>query len=212
MGAVDVCGSFSSSDWKHTIEILKNQERRYIRNESGEMEEDRDYAAYSGTILSVDSFDFMRMNSSTAEEIKKEIWKEDTDCNELVHFDKWEGIVIEGKQVGYDIYTPKFEKISNLPFDFRPYINKNKGDYVLLRRNRFGLKVIKCGNIDECKDEGSKELYYSPNEVLLICGLRGNHYRCLNNIKRVSDTTKDCKIGCLIKPVHNYYYGGIAGC
>ena len=220
MGATTVEGSFSSSNWEQTINQLQDEERRYYRDENGNMVEDTDYAIYSGTILSIDSWNLIKMHNSSVEEIETEIWQEDEDDDwqSYKHFDKWEGVVAEGPLVGYDLYTPTFNRLESLPFNYREYINMKKGEYALLEyvRNRRGegeIIVLKQGNLEECQREASEELYYNTDKVYVICGNRGRHYKCFNTVKRVKNTTKKSECGKLkIKEVHNYYYAGEAGC
>lgn len=224
MGAVSVEGSFSSSDWKKTIEQLRNAERRYYRDENGNMVEDVDYANYSGTILTVDSWDFIKMHNSSEKEILAEIWKENSTCDEYndwqyhKYFNKWEGVVAEGPVVGYDLYTPTFTTLSSLPFNYKKYINLKKGDYALLEyvKNRRGegeIRVLKQGDLGDCQKEAGWELGIYTNKTYVICGNRGRHYKCFNTVKRVKNTTRKSEYGKLIiKEVHNYYYAGMAGC
>ena len=79
MGAVGVDGSFSSSDWRKAIEQLQDRERRYYRDEHGNMVEDIDYTNYSGTILSIDSWSLIKMHNSSEKEILAEIRKENSE-------------------------------------------------------------------------------------------------------------------------------------
>lgn len=225
MGAVTVGGSFSSSNWERTIEQLQNAERVYHRDEKGNMVEDLDYANYSGTILSIDSWSLIKMHNNSEKEIMAEIWEENSeedvreyDCQWHKHFDKWEGVVAEGPVVGYDLYTPTFSKLTNLPFNFREYINMKKGEYALLeyRSDRYGrksLNVLKQGCLEECQKVAACELGYEIDAVYVICGNRGNHYKCFNTVKRVKNTSKkDVYSKLKIKEVRNYYYAGLAGC
>lgn len=225
MGATTVGGSFSSSNWERTIEQLQNVERVYHRDRNGNMVEDYDYADYSGTILSIDSWSLIKMHNSTEKEILAEIWEENNeddvmeyDCQWHKHFDKWEGVVAEGPVVGYDLYTPTFSKLTNLPFNFREYIDMKKGEYALLeyKSDRYGrkcLNVLKQGCLEECQKKAACELGYETDAVYVICGNRGNHYKCFNTVKRVKNTSKKDVYGKLkIKEVRNYYYAGLAGC
>lgn len=223
MGAVGVDGSFSSSDWRKAIEQLQDRERRYYRDEHGNMVEDIDYTNYSGTILSIDSWSLIKMHNSSEKEILAEIRKENSekdveeyDCSWYKHYDKWEGVVAEGPVVGYDLYTPTFTVLNSLPFDFRQYINLKKGEYALLeyikhRSDKGEIEVLMQGDLEKCKKEACEKLYYNTDKVYVICGNRGRHYRCNNTVKRVKNTSKNSEYGKLkIMEVHNYYYAGLA--
>lgn len=211
MGATLINGSFSSSNWRETINQLQNEERRYHRDEYGNATEDVDYTNYSGTILSVHYWDLIKMHNSSEKEIQAEILKEND--YEFKHFDTWEGIVAEGPLVGYDLYTPTFSKLESLPFNHKKYININKGEYALLEyiKTRGEIQVLIQGDLDKCKKEASTRLYSSTDRIYVICGNRGNHYKCFNTVRRVKSTTKQSEYGKLkIKEVHNYYYAGMA--
>lgn len=190
MGALEIGGSFSSSDWRKTIEKLQNEERRYHLDAKGNMVEDREYLAYGGTIASVEGWGFIEMNNSTKEKITAEIWRTEKDSDELVHFDKYEGIVAEGKLVGYDLYVPKIETLECVKFSYREYIDLKQGEYSVLsyERSRFGkkeIRVLKRGNLKECEEYARGLLYSNTDKVYVICGNRGKHYRCFNKVNRV---------------------------
>lgn len=219
MGATTVEGSFSSSNWEQTINQLQDEERRYYRDENGNMVEDTDYAIYSGTILSIDSWNLIKMHNSSEEEILAEIWDEEDDeddWGEYKYFDKWEGVVAEGPLVGYDLYTPTFNTLSSLPFNYKQYIDIKKGEYALLEyvKNRVGegeIRVLKQGDLKSCQEEAGWKLGIYTDKVYVICGNRGRHYKCFNTVKRVKNTTRKDECGKLkIKEVHNYYYAGMA--
>ena len=215
MGATTIGGSFSSSDWRKTIDQLQDAERRYFRDEQGNMVEDIDYSNYSGTILSIYSWSLIKMNNNSEKDINTEIWKENDDL-EFKHFDTGEGVVAEGPVVGYDLYTPTFATLSSLPFNFRQYINLKKGEYALLEYIKYWsdkgeIRVLIQGDLEKCKIEASRNLYYDTDKVYVICGYRGRHYKCFNTVKRVKNTSKNSEYGKLkIKEVHNYYYAGLA--
>ena len=118
MGAVEIFGSFSSSNWEESIRKLQQEATKYCRLADGSYVEDEE-CFYDGTIYSIDTWDMIKMHNSTPKEINQYL------DSQLDNIDKCAGLVIEGQQVGYDIYRPTFEKIDqSIPGYTRYFENK----------------------------------------------------------------------------------------
>lgn len=208
MGAVEVTRSFSSSDWERTLGKLQEQAMRYYRDKNGNMVEDCDYNNYSGDINTIYNWKFVKMNDAS----ENQIWNYLRSNMYYPNVDTGDGIVVEGITVGYDLYTPTFMKLKYLP-EYKKYINLRRGEYSVLKQTELGIRVVYAGDLEACKEYVSTELYYETDKIYVICGNRGNHYKCYNLIKRVKSTSRENEVGKLkIKEVHNYYCAGMAHC
>ncbi|MCM1223886.1 MAG: hypothetical protein NC548_56480, partial [Lachnospiraceae bacterium] len=122
MGAELIDGSFSSSDWRNTIESLRQKTIKALISIYGESNR----INYSGKINTITKWSSVQVKGASIEEIERNFYKLYPEIRDW-DIEKWTGIVAEGSTVlGYDIYTPTFERLGNLPFNYSQYVQSGK--------------------------------------------------------------------------------------
>ena len=204
MGAIDINGKFSSSNWRQTINILRKQDTSYYSDEYGNYVEDEDHY-YDGSIYSITDWRCRKMHDAS-EQMIEHVLDESLD-----NISKCEGLVIEGPCVGYDIYRFQHEKISNRLNNYTEYFRGIINGCILLIERYGSIKVLISGTYDECIKRASEYLYYNIGEIAIICDRNGNLTRCSYKPRRVKTTTlQDEYRKIKIMPVYNYYWVGCA--